>query len=175
MGSSAKEGKECNVVRMRGVPHYTKAEEISKFFEGHKFKNGSLIFGATGLSRQNGFAYVQFDSYAKAKAARDALKGNLIGSRYIDLYPMYQDSYLELFQKLKNQVSLSKFINEENKSRCLIARGLPFDTTPEKISEFFSGHGEVSTNFEIVKGRGSGCAAIFFEDENVAKKAHKAL
>jgi len=75
-----------NVIKLRGLPWESSAEDILSFFKGITINPNSVMMTRDRIGRGSGEAYVQFNSkedYIKAmKMDRET-----IGSRYIEIFP----------------------------------------------------------------------------------------
>lgn len=69
-------------------------------------------------------------------------------------------------------------VNDGNKDRALVMRGLPFRVKLEEIIEFFSGYGKLAEDDIFVEeeaGRRTGSGLVIFENEDIAQDAKDAL
>jgi len=75
-----------NVIKLRGLPWESSAEDILSFFKGITINPNSVMMTRDRIGRGSGEAYVQFNSkedYIKAmKMDRET-----IGSRYVEIFP----------------------------------------------------------------------------------------
>ena len=62
----------------------------------------------------------------------------------------------------------SKYLTNENKTRILIMRGLPFKVSIHEIIDFFANISKLKSNdiiIEEINGKRSGSAIVFFENQ----------
>lgn len=86
-GSDAAPSLEGHMVRLRGLPFSSNAQDILRFFEGIELSGGEagVIFTCTPDGRPAGEAYVEVTS-ADGKQAALAKHKEKIGSRYIEIF-----------------------------------------------------------------------------------------
>ena len=78
----------------------------------------------------------------------------------------------------QKDVPLTGKVNDGNKDRALVMRGLPFRVKLEEIIEFFSGYGKLAEEDIFVEeeaGRRTGSGLVIFENEDIAQDAKDAL
>jgi len=119
------------------------------------------------------------------------MNGQHVGSRYVDLSVITYGDY-KRFNKPQDgggrnggggyggskPVKLSNYVNDDNKERALVMRGLPYRVTTDVIVEFFDGFGTIPADdifIEEFNGRRTGSALVVFENDTVAQDAKKAL
>jgi len=164
-------------VKIRGLPYQVRYEEIQDFFGDFKVIPRSVILGLNNEGRKNGFGAILFDNEEEASAAAAGMNGQHVGDRYVDLNVIAYGDYKK-FNKpsggsnySSNTVKLSNFVDESNKDRSLVMRGLPYRATTELVQNFFEGFGTLATNdifIEEFNGRRTGSALVVFENESVA-------
>ena len=106
------------------------------------------------------------------------MEGKYIGSRYVNLYVISYGDYLKFnaggsggsnFEK--KDISLMGKVNDGNRDRALVVRGMPFRVKLEEIIEFFEGYGKLSSEDIFVEeeaGRRTGSGLVIFENEDIA-------
>ena len=75
-------------------------------------------------------------------------------------------------------VALTGKINDGNKDRALVMRGMPFRVKVEEIIEFYEGYGKLTSDQIFVEeegGRRTGAGLVIFENEDIAQDAKDAL
>ena len=75
-------------------------------------------------------------------------------------------------------VKLSDHVNDGNRTRALVCRGVPYRATHDEILEFFNGHGslkEENLTIEEMNGRRTGSCLVVFENSEQAQGAKQAL
>lgn len=141
------------VVQLRGIPFTCSQEDISNFFSGLDIVEDGITIMEYSSGRRTGIAFVQFSS---REAAAEALQRDreLIGDRYIELFPSTRDE-LELamrrlrgsapsqgnFSAASRRSAFPESYNTENSTRSahyVHLRGLPFQVTGEDIVKFFT-------------------------------------
>ena len=68
-------------------------------------------------------------------------------------------------------VKLSDHVTDENKSKALMMRGIPFRSTMDEIIGFFDGHGTLTEDkitIEEMNGRRTGSVLVVFENTDKA-------
>jgi heterogeneous nuclear ribonucleoprotein F/H len=179
-------------LKIRGMPYRATVEEIQDFFRDYKFIEGSIIYGYGSDGRKNGFGALVFESEEQATSAMEALQKQNIGSRWVQLSPMSYKDYLG-FNKAQSRgsggdrgsggggggedVKLSDHVNDGNKDKTLVMRGLPWKVTMEEIVEFFDGYTLKDSDIviETKDGRRTGSGLVVFESEDLAQEAKDAL
>lgn len=75
-------------------------------------------------------------------------------------------------------MKLSDHVNDDNRARSLLIRGIPYRATHAEILEFFNGHGslkEENLTIEEMNGRRTGSCLVVFENTDQAQGAKEAL
>lgn len=117
------------LVRMRGLPFTIRKDEILMFFSGYEIMPDSVIIGEMSNGKKTGEGVVLFKSESEAMRAVTDKSGASIGRRWIELY-LHPYSHFHSFYQAQHHeefVYLNKYITEENKSRTVRLRGLPFN------------------------------------------------
>ena len=70
---------------MWGLPFQAQEDEVIEFWKGHGVVENSVKIGMGEDGRRTGHAIVLFDSEESAEKAKEAMQGEKIGSRWIDL------------------------------------------------------------------------------------------
>ena len=68
-------------------------------------------------------------------------------------------------------MSLNNKVNDANKDRALVLRGMPYRVKLDEIIEFFEGYGKLTTDDIYVEeeaGRKTGSGLVIFENEDIA-------
>lgn len=171
-------------VKIRGLPYQVRYEEINDFFGDFKSINRSVILGLNNEGRKNGFGAILFEDEEEASAAAAGMNGQHVGSRYVDLSVISYGDYKRFNKPIgggdrsSKAVKLSNHVNDDNQSRSLVMRGLPYRSTPELVQNFFDGFGSLQEGdifIEEFNGRRTGSALVVFENETVAQDAKEAL
>ena len=120
-------------VTMRGLSMFAEHKEIYEFFKDFKFIDKSIVLQINPDGKKNGQGVILMDSEAEAVTAVNTKQEAHIGERFIKLeiisYKEYQIFNFGL--KGKSLVgcfvsSIGEKITEENKTKCLLIKGLPF-------------------------------------------------
>lgn len=147
------------VVRLRGLPYTSTEADIAQFFSGLDIMDKGIIIVTDRRGRNSGEAYVQFCSQ---DAADEALSRDreMIGNRYIELFPSGRDEILSSrrssgpvsgssqttsFSSPPRPVSAMQTPRRQGSHHALgpqlhyvHMRGLPFTVSGEQIVQFFS-------------------------------------
>ena len=131
------------------------------------------------MANKTGEGVILFKNEEEAARAVNEKNGASIGRRWIELY-LHPYSHFHNFYQAQNHeefVSLNKYITDENKSRTLRVRGLPYNATKKELVHFFREFGVTANDivFEIKEGRPTGKAIVFFVDSVTAVRAVSAL
>lgn len=181
-------------VKMRGLPYRATDEEVVDFFNEYKIKEDSLQWGLGSDGRKNGWGAILLESEDEASRAAENLNKQTIGSRWIGTSVMtYADwkkfnaaqqggggnrgsSGERTFEK--KTLKLASVVNDDNISKALIMRGLPFRVKNDEIKEFFAEICEIADDnihIEEEEGRRSGAGLCVFESEDQAQEVKEAL
>ena len=75
--------------------------------------------------------------------------------------------------------SIGEKVTEENKTKCLLIKGLPFKIQVREIVKFFEGFGTISSDNIFVEesapGRKTGLGLVIFESEDLCQEAKDAM
>lgn len=160
------------VVKLRGLPWATTVDEILKFFEGVKVRNGRAGVQITTAKngRPSGEAFVEVEDEDDLENALRKDKENL-GPRYIEVFKVKRQE-MDWMLEHTDVVEGNAF-----DQGCLRLRGLPFECTKSDIADFFSGLEIIPNGITIVEdpfnGRATGEAYVQFVDKNSADEALK--
>ena len=172
-------------VKVRGLPYSAQYEDVSDFFKDFHYIERSVPLGLGYDGRKNGFGAILFEDEKEAKDAMAKQQGQYVGSRYVELSLISYGDYSRLNGPPAgtfggnpgSYVKLSKFVNQDNKDRGLVMRGLPYKVEPEDIIKFFDGFGTITAQdifIEESNGRRTGSALVFFENHAVSQDAKAA-
>ncbi|XP_040569208.1 heterogeneous nuclear ribonucleoprotein H isoform X1 [Lepeophtheirus salmonis] len=163
MTDSTKEEENKCIVRVRGLPWSTTAEEIASFFSECEMEKGneSIHLTMTREGRPSGEAYIELASEEDVEKALK-LDRQTMGKRYIEVFKAKQ-SEMEwvLYRSGANSSS------EKNSDNVVRLRGLPFDCTRDDIFKFFEGLDIVNDGILLTsdcQGRSSGEAFVQFSN-----------
>ena len=126
----------------------------------------------------NGWGAILFNDAFTAHNAAQCLNKKYIGSRFVDLYLMTYADYRQFnapkyggMQSGPNSVNLSSFVNNDNKDRSLVMRGLPYRIDFNGIQKFFADVqlSDQGVFIEDLNGRRTGAALVIFQSEQVAQ------
>ncbi|XP_793087.3 heterogeneous nuclear ribonucleoprotein H isoform X1 [Strongylocentrotus purpuratus] len=157
------------VIRARGLPWSTTAEEVMDFFEDCNILGApdsiKFIFNSSG--RPSGECFVEFDSEGDFQQAMKKDKNYL------------QKRYIELFKSKRSEM---EWVTNRNSGGAdggeglVKLRGLPFSCSKEEIAEFFSGLTIQANGITLPSdndGRRTGEAFVLFASKEIAEKALK--
>lgn len=158
------------VVKLRGLPWSTTVDEILRFFEGVKVRNGragvQITTGRNG--RPSGEAFVEVEDEDDMENALKKNKEHL-GHRYIEVFKVKRQ---EMDWMLEHTGVVEGNAFDQG---CVRLRGLPFDSKKDDIAEFFSGLEIIPNGITIVEdpynGRPTGEAYVQFIDKETAEQA----
>lgn len=179
---------------MRGLPYRATDEEVNDFFNEYKTKEDSLQWGLGQDGRKNGWGAILMEDEDQASRAAEALNKQYIGQRYICLNVMTYADWKKFNagqqagggdrsssgggQQERKTLKLADVVTDDNRSKALAMRGLPFRVKMDEIKEFFAEVCEMQeTNIHIEEneGRRSGAGLAVFENEEQAQEAKDAL
>lgn len=174
------------VVRLRGLPFASSEADIVKFFSGLAIVQNGITIVTDHQGRNSGQAYVEFTSQ---EAYEEALRKDreIIGNRYIEVFPSRKDEIRAGWRSRKNPVlsqqgSTTSITQNTNKSGSNLSsvpmshyvhmRGLPFTATGEDIVKFFTPLAVSKVLLEFgPDGRPSGEADVYFSCHQEAVEA----
>lgn len=159
------------VVRLRGLPYSTTADEIIKFLSGCEIDGGEsgVHFTFSREGRPSGEAFVELASEEDVANAT-AQNNEHIGSRYIEVFRV-ERSEMEWMIKRAGHGSSH---GSNNADAVVKLRGLPFGCTKEEIAHFFSGLEIVPNGIMLPadeQGRNSGEAFVQFASPEIAERS----
>jgi RNA recognition motif-containing protein len=119
------------------------------------------------------------DSEAEALTAMNTKQEAHIGERFIKLEIISYKEYQTFNYGLKGKSlagcfvsSIGEKITEENKTKCLLIKGLPFKIQVREIVKFFEDYGAISPDNVFVEesapGRKTGLGLVVFETEELS-------
>ncbi|EEB11687.1 Heterogeneous nuclear ribonucleoprotein F, putative [Pediculus humanus corporis] len=157
------------VIKMRGLPWSTTDEEILKFFNNCKVKNGKegVHIIMTREGRPSGEAYVEMET---DQDIEEALKKDrdYMGTRYMEVFKSKRS---EMDWVIKRSGSNLETALDDG---CVRLRGLPFGCSKEEIAQFFTGLEIVPNGITLPmdsRGRSTGEAYVQFKNKDIAEKA----
>lgn len=142
------------VVLLRGLPYTSTEDNIVQFFSGLDIVENGITIVTNSRGRNSGQAFVQFSSQEAAKEALERDR-ELIGNRYIEVFPSRLDEIHSTWRRRRDPVS-NQSANRRTgsasqtgartvtpqglsmKLHYIHMRGLPFQVTGEDITKFFS-------------------------------------
>ncbi|XP_041048983.1 heterogeneous nuclear ribonucleoprotein H2-like [Carcharodon carcharias] len=159
------------VVRVRGLPWSSAAEEVLRFFSDCKILNGisGIHFTYTREGRPSGEAFIQLETEDDVKAAMKKDKESM-GHRYVEVF---KSNNIEMDWVLKHTGPNSP---DSSNDGCVRLRGLPFGCSKEEIVQFFTGLEIVPNGITLpmdYQGRSTGEAFVQFATQEIAEKALK--
>ena len=109
------------------------------FFSRYAYVRDSIRIGELTDGRKTGQAALLFENADEASNAMNEKQGQNVGSRWVELYqmPYSQYSSFQDDQLQQKTVSLKSFLTEENVTRCVKLRGIPYQATQQDIKDFF--------------------------------------
>ncbi|KAF8793884.1 heterogeneous nuclear ribonucleoprotein H2-like [Argiope bruennichi] len=157
------------VLRVRGLPWSASKDDIVKFFDGCKLKNGpnGIHLTMSREGRPSGEAYVEFETPEDADKGLEKNNEHL-GSRYIEVFRSKQNEMEWALRRcgLDGQEAFG--------DACVRLRGLPFGCSKEEIAQFFTGLEIVRNGITLptdYQGRSTGEAYVQFASQEIAEKA----
>ncbi|XP_048399102.1 heterogeneous nuclear ribonucleoprotein H1, like [Stegostoma tigrinum] len=159
------------VVRVRGLPWSSAAEEVLRFFSDCKILNGisGIHFTYTREGRPSGEAFIQLETEDDVKIALKKDKESM-GHRYVEVF---KSNNIEMDWVLKHTGPNSP---DSSNDGCVRLRGLPFGCSKEEIVQFFTGLEIVPNGITLpmdYQGRSTGEAFVQFATQEIAEKALK--
>ncbi|XP_054895625.1 G-rich sequence factor 1 [Poeciliopsis prolifica] len=177
---SAEAQGQDDVVLLRGLPFSCNEDDVARFFSGFNIAENGITMITNSRGRNSGKAYVQFSSQEEAKRALEKDR-ELIGHRYIEVFPSSREDVQSTFSKIKTIPNPPQYANwrpvpdsqtsyraashqmSHAPAHYIHMRGLPFHVTGEDIVNFFS---PLMVSKILVEfgpsGRPSGEADVFF-------------
>uniref|UniRef100_A0A8D8TK63 Heterogeneous nuclear ribonucleoprotein H n=1 Tax=Cacopsylla melanoneura TaxID=428564 RepID=A0A8D8TK63_9HEMI len=158
------------VVKLRGLPWSTTVDEILKFFDGIKVRNGraGVQITTSRNGRPSGEAFVELEDEDDMENALRKDKEHL-GSRYIEVFKVKRSEMDWLLQHT-GIVEGNAFDHG-----CVRLRGLPFESKKEDILQFFEGLEIIPSGITLVEdpynGKCTGEAYVQFVDKETAEQA----
>lgn len=158
------------VVKVRGLPWSTTVDEILKFFEGVRVRNGraGVQITTSKNGRPSGEAYVEVEDEDDLENALRKDKEHL-GHRYIEVFKVKRS---EMEWTLQHTGIIEGNAFDQG---CVRLRGLPFDSKKDDIIKFFNGLEIIANGITIVEdpynGRPTGEAYVQFVDKETADRA----
>jgi hypothetical protein len=164
---------------MRGLPWRVETEEIEQFFEGTAWVRDSVRIGELEDGKRTGWGCVLFESEDECANAQAEKDRQHIGNRWVQLY---QSSYAQYQSFMEDQqqnktVDLSTIVNADNISKAVKLTGMPFNASLADVKEFFADFevSEENIKIEMVRGRKSGNAIVFVNEEDDVQRARDEL
>ena len=129
---------------------------------------GSIKLGRNDDGRMTGQAACLFETKEDAKSALNEMQGQNIGHRWIELYTISHKDWENFGQEQlqSKNINLRNYLNEDNVSRAVKMRGMPFHVNPAEIVEFF-GDFNVSASDVVIEyrnGKMTGFGLVFLEN-----------
>ncbi|KAK6170836.1 hypothetical protein SNE40_019135 [Patella caerulea] len=157
------------VIRVRGLPWSTTAEEVYKFFEGANIQGGEdgVHFTFSREGRPSGEAFIEFETPDDVEVAMGKHNAHM-GTRYLEVFRSKRSEMEWVIKRAgPNQ-------HESLNEACVRLRGLPFGCSKEEIAQFFTGLEIVPNGImlpEDRQGRSTGEAYVQFSNQSIAEKA----
>ncbi|NXJ97787.1 GRSF1 factor, partial [Corythaixoides concolor] len=153
------------LIRAQGFPFSCTEEDVLTFFDGCRIRNGEngVHFLLNRDGRRKGDALIEVESKADVQKA---LEKHLryMGPRYVKVFEVHDSDVEGLLQSLRDE---TQAINDG----VVLLRGLPFSSTEEDITDFFSGL-EITDIVFVYRGeRRTGEAFVQFAAPEMAAKA----
>ena len=166
-------------MKMRGLPWRVETEEIEQFFEGTAWVRDSVLIGKLDDGKSTGWGCILFENEEECANAQAEKDRQNIGSRYICLYQSsyaQYSSFVEDQQEMKT-VDLCEVVNADNISKAVKLSGMPFNAKLADVREFFADFNVSDENIkiEMVRGRKSGNAIVFVNEEDDVQRAKDEL
>lgn len=152
-----------------------------------------MIFGKNSsgdfAGRRNGWGAILFETAKDAQAAKDELEKQYIGSRYVNLFVIPYKDYIHFNKGSSSSDGPKKTstgdcklsdcgVNDSNRDKALVFKGLPFRVTVDELIDFVKDHGTITADnifIEEADGRRSGSCLIFFQSEKIAQDVKENL
>lgn len=151
------------VVKARGLPWQATDEDIYRFFRGLNIARGGVALCLSQQGRRNGEALVRFDSSEHRDLAIRRHRHHL-GQRYIEVYRASGKEFVDIAGVGKNALAKT-FLDRGDGCHVVVRmRGLPFDTSPQQIKDFFRDVEDPIEPVEIMEGENEGILFIKYGD-----------
>lgn len=156
------------VLRVRGLPWSASKDDVVKFFDGCKIKNGvnGIHLTMSREGRPSGEAYVEFETEDDTNKGLEKNNEHL-GSRYIEVFRSKQN-------EMEWALRRCGLDDDAFEDACVRLRGLPFGCSKEEIAQFFTGLEIVRNGITLptdYQGRSTGEAYVQFSTQEIAEKA----
>ncbi|NWW85333.1 GRSF1 factor, partial [Rhynochetos jubatus] len=161
------QGENDNVflIRAQGFPFSCTEEDVLNFFDNCRIRNreNGIHFLLNSDGRPKGDALIELES---REDVQRALGKHLryMGPRYVKVFEVHDSDVEGLLRNLREE---SQAINDG----VVLLRGLPFSSTEEDITDFFSGLKIIDIAFVYRGERRSGEAFVQFAAPDMAAKA----
>ncbi|NXS93376.1 GRSF1 factor, partial [Jacana jacana] len=153
------------LVRAQGFPFSCTEEDVLTFFDSCRIRNGEngIHFLLNRDGRRRGDALIELESKADVQRA---LEKHLryMGPRYVKVFEVHDSDVEGLLRSLRDE---SQAINDG----VVLLRGLPFSSTEDDITAFFSGLKITDIVFIYRGERRTGEAFVQFAAPEMAAKA----
>lgn len=141
------DGEYTGVVRMRGLPWSTTAQQVREFFGGLQITSDGVQITLTREGRPSGEAYVVFKSEDEMRRALTKDKEK-IGERWIDIFPATKGEMYSVANASRGHGALMAGgggelptpldMADAEMQRVLKMRGLPYEATKADVQGFFA-------------------------------------
>ncbi|NWR66067.1 GRSF1 factor, partial [Bucorvus abyssinicus] len=159
------DAKNVFLVRAQGFPFSCTEEDVLTFFDSCRIRNGEngIHFLLNRDGRRRGDALIELESRADVQRA---LEKNLryMGPRYVKVFEVHDNDVEGLLRSLRDE---SQAISDG----VVLLRGLPFSSTEEDITDFFSGLQITDIAFIYRGERRTGEAFVKFAAPDMVAKA----
>ncbi|XP_010153549.1 PREDICTED: G-rich sequence factor 1, partial [Eurypyga helias] len=161
------QGENDNVflIRAQGFPFSCTEEDVLNFFDNCRIRNGEngIHFLLNSDGRPKGDALIELES---KEDVQRALGKHLryMGPRYVKVFEVHDSDVEGLLRNLQDE-------SQAIKDGVVLLRGLPFSSTEEDITDFFSGLTIIDIAFVYRGERRSGEAFVQFAAPDMAAKA----
>ncbi|XP_032515791.2 heterogeneous nuclear ribonucleoprotein H2-like [Danaus plexippus] len=164
------------IIKLRGLPFSTTAEDVLTFLSGVNVINDKDGVHLTEVrpGRPSGECFVEVQSQDDVTHALKKDKEN-IGRRYIEVFSTdRQDMEWALNAMRQSENGFDVIPNVSDDFGIVKLRGLPFGCSKEEIIQFFNGLSVVQDGVHLLSdhtGRASGEAFVYFVDKQSARDA----
>ncbi|XP_074946098.1 G-rich sequence factor 1 [Phalacrocorax aristotelis] len=159
------ESENVFLIRAQGFPFSCTEEDVLTFFDSCRIRNGEngIHFLLNRDGRRRGDALIEVESKADVQRA---LEKHLryMGPRYVKVFEVHDSDVEGLLQSLRDE---SQAINDG----VVLLRGLPFSSTEDDITDFFTGLEITDIAFVYRGERRTGEAFVQFAAPDMAAKA----
>ncbi|XP_008334430.1 uncharacterized protein LOC103397816 [Cynoglossus semilaevis] len=164
--SEEPEKKDVFIVRVKGLPWSTSAEEIMHFFSDCRIRGGldGIHLTLDRRGRPSGRGFIEMEDEEDVSRALEKHR-QYIGERYVEVYEVTNSDA---------EAMLKKNLEPNAKSEVVRLRGLPFTCTEADVVQFFRGLDIVENGITFVTdftGRRSGEAFVQFSSLQEAVEA----